>query len=128
MSKKDLYTKNFLKLIDDDLKDLHLYKSRWWFNIRDKQVGGLRLTEEGFEYLNDNEIKSYPVDLPKEIKISPQVLLWLDNYIDSPYYIDKHKIYVFKESVAFELYLFSGDIKKYGYAKAMNNRIENQKK
>lgn len=128
MSKKDLYTKNFLKLIDENPEDFNFYKSKWWFNIRSKSIGGLRLTEEGFEHLNSNDIKSYQVDLPKEIKLSPQILLWLDNYIDSPYYIEKHKIYVFRESVAFELYLFSGDVKKYGYAKAMNNRLNNQKK
>lgn len=124
MNKKDLYTKTFLKLFDDKHEeDIDLYKSKWWFNLRTKPVGGLRLTDEGYEHLTDHDVKTYTIDLPKELKISPQILLWLDNFINTPYYISKHKIYVFTEAVAFELYLFSGDVKKFGYAKAMNKHL-----
>jgi hypothetical protein len=46
-------------------------------------------------------------------------MIWLDRFIDSPYYIDKNSIVVFKEKTAVQLILFNGDIQKYGIARAM---------
>jgi hypothetical protein len=54
------------------------------------------------------------------------VLVWLDNFIDSPYYITKKFIVVLKEKAAFELYLFSGDIRKMGYNKALACRLSQE--
>jgi len=103
------------------------YKKSWWYNFRSKNTGGLRLTEEGLNFISTTaEIKTYKVDFPKDFGITPQVLVWLDNFIDSPYYISKRYMIVLKERAAFELYLFSGDIKKFGYAKALNKRLNQE--
>jgi hypothetical protein len=99
----------------------------FWFNIRKKDEGGLRLTEYGYKYVCFKaELKEYKVEFPKQFSITPQILLWLDTFINSPYYITKKYILVFTEKAAFELYLFSGDISKYGYTKALAKRL-NQK-
>lgn len=99
-------------------------KLQWWYNVRTKDSGGLRLTEEGLNFIQvDAKIKTYKIDFPKDFSVTPQVLLWLDNFIESPYYITKKAITVLKEKSAFELYLFSGDVKKFGYTKALSKRM-----
>jgi hypothetical protein len=91
-----------------------------WQNPRKKSSGGLRLTEEGYQLLvNELDLKSYSIDFCKETTITNQVMIWLDKFIDSPYYIDKNSIVVFKEKMAVQLILFNGDIQKYGIARAM---------
>jgi len=128
MDIKDTYTKIFInaeapskEITEEDLKKKRV---EWWWNVRDKESGGLRLTDEAIKFIQSSaQIKTYKVDFPKDFSITPQVLLWLDNFIDSPYYITKKAITVLKEKAAFELYLFSGDVKKMGYNKALSKRL-----
>lgn len=123
---KDRYTKIFLEAADQDTSKENINRCRklWWWSYRNKEQGGLRLTEEGFIFIvEDADIKTYTVDFPKEFGITPQVLIWLDHYINSPFYITKKNITVITERAAFELYLLSGDINKLGHNKAMNKRL-----
>jgi hypothetical protein len=126
MQIKEFYTKVFLKAANQNPTD-ELIKEKsieWWFNQRSKQVGGLRLTRPGIDFLLDQtEIKIYEIDLPEEIKQIPQLLVWLDKFIETPYFIEKKKIIVTNERLAVELYLFSGDVMKFGYVKAVKNRM-----
>lgn len=126
MKPKDAYTEIFLKAggIETSKENIKIHKSIWWYNFRNKAEGGLRLTDEGLNFLeNVVKLKSYKIDFPKNFDITPQVLIWLDNFMDSPFYITKKYIMVFKEFAAFELYLFSGDVKKMGYNKALSKRL-----
>jgi hypothetical protein len=128
MDQKDTYTRVFLKAADESI-DADIVKqcrNAWWWNVRAKDSGGLRMTEAALKFITDCDIKTYKVDFPKDFGITPQVLLWLDNYIDSPYYITKKFIVVLKERAAFELYLFSGDIKKFGHNKALSRRLSQE--
>jgi hypothetical protein len=129
MDIKDTYTRVFLQAADQDsdLETVKKYKSLWWWNFRSKDSGGLRLTEEAMTFIQeDAKIKTYKIEFPKEFAFTPQVLVWLDNFIDSPFYITKKFIVVLKEKAAFELYLFSGDIKKLGYTKALAKRLSQE--
>lgn len=129
MDLKDTYTTVFLKAanLSHDRESIKKYRSVIWHSLRQKNEGGLRLTEEGYNFIKEKcEIKIYSVPMPKELKISPQIVLWLDHFIDSPFYINKNFIYVLKEKTAFELYLFSGDVKKLGYSKAMSKRLSQE--
>jgi hypothetical protein len=129
MDKKAVYTRVFLKSAElpTDEDTVKEKKIEWWFNIRNKDAGGLRLTEAGLEFLTSNSsLKTYEVQLPPEISITPQVLVWLDKFITCPYYFNKKKIIVTEEKSAFELYLFSGDIRKLGYTKAMAKRLQSE--
>jgi hypothetical protein len=126
MSTKDTYSSVFLKAAETNniIEDV---KSKWWYNLRSKDEGGLRLTDEGLLFLKEEaKIKTYEVKIPKEIKITPQVLIWLDRYINSPWHLEKHTITVISEKSAFELYLFSGDVRKMGQAKAMSKRFQEE--
>lgn len=92
-----------------------------WQNPRKKTIGGLRLTEEGFRiFTEEADIKSYNIEMPKGLTITNQITIWLDRFIDGPYYLTKNSIVVFKEKTAVQLILFSGDVQKFGIAKAMN--------
>ena len=129
MDVKDNYTNIFLKAAELDIT-AELVKSKrmdWWWNVRVKNDGGLRLTDQAMDFIkNESEIKIYKIDFPKDFSITPQILLWLDKFIDSPYYITKRSITVLKEKAAFELYLFSGDIQKLGYNKALAKRLSQE--
>lgn len=93
-----------------------------WQNPRKKAMGGLRLTDEGFRiFTEDADIKSYNIEMPKGLTITNQITIWLDRFIDGPYYLSKNSIVVFKEKTAVQLILFSGDVQKFGIAKAMNS-------
>jgi hypothetical protein len=129
MDIKDTYTRVFLQAADQDSSTdtVKKYKSLWWWNFRSKDSGGLRLTEEAMTFIQeDAKIKTYKIEFPKEFAFTPQVLVWLDNFIDSPFYITKKFIVVLKEKAAFELYLFSGDIRKLGYNKALAKRLSQE--
>ncbi len=129
MDIKDTYTRVFLQAADQDCNSdiVKKYKSLWWWNFRSKDSGGLRLTEEAITFIQENaKIKTYKIEFPKEFAFTPQVLVWLDNFIDSPFYITKKFIIVLKERAAFELYLFSGDIRKLGYNKALSKRLSQE--
>ena len=122
MDVKDRYTAAFLKAVNitPTEKTLKEYKAVWWLSFRNKDEGGLRLTEQGLEFITTKaDIKSYFIEFPKGLTITPQVLIWLDNFIKSPYFINKKGITVLSEKTAFELYLFSGDVKKMGASKAL---------
>jgi hypothetical protein len=51
------------------------------------------------------------------------VIIFLDKYINCPYYLAEDGIVVTNERKAMELMLFSGDIRKYGLNKAIS-RLE----
>jgi hypothetical protein len=129
MDPKDTYTKVFLQAANAkaDLDTIKKFRTVWWWNVRIKDKGGLRLTEQALQFLEEHaKIKSYKIDFPSDFSITPQVLVWLDNYIDSPFYITKKHIIVLKERAAFELYLFSGDIRKMGHNKALAKRLSQE--
>lgn len=104
-----------------DSKTLEKNHSIIWQNPRKKTVGGMRLTDEGFTIFTEKmDMKSYDIEFPKEFTLTNQVTIWLDRFIDGPYYITKKSIIVFKEKTAVQLVLFSGDVQKFGIAKAMS--------
>jgi hypothetical protein len=82
-----------------------------------------RLSEEGFEFLTSElELKSYEIPFTESIELSPQTIIFLERYIDCPYYLTTESVTVFSEKKSFELMLFSDDIRKFGLIKAMNER------
>ena len=126
MDSKDRYTEIFLKAAGTPyneklIKDL---RGRWWFSTREKNEGGLRITDQCLEFIEtEADIKTYKIDLPKDLTIGPQVLIWLDQFLETPWHLEKRYIKVLSEKSAFELYLFSGDVRKMGSSKAMSKRI-----
>lgn len=126
---KDAYTRVFLQAaeINPTPEKIKEYKSVWWWNFRNKSEGGLRLTEQALEFIEKYaKIKTYKIEFPEQFAFTPQVLIWLDNFIDSPFFVNKKYIIVMKEKAAFELYLLSGDIRKYGHNKAMSKRLSQE--
>jgi hypothetical protein len=129
MDRKDTYTSVFLKAAGHTCDDEHIKKLRpvWWYSTRGKDVGGLRMTDQCLEFVEKQaEIKIYKIELPKDLTIGPQVLVWMDQYLDSPFHLQKRYIRVLSERAAFELYLFSGDVRKMGSAKALNKRLNQE--
>jgi hypothetical protein len=126
---KDAYTKAFLQAAELPVneKNIKEYKAVWWWSFRKKDQGGLRLTDQALEFIEEHaKIKTYKIEFPKEFAFTPQVLLWLDNYIDSPFFVNKKHIIVMKEKAAFELYLLSGDVRKLGHNRAMSKRLSQE--
>lgn len=122
MNWKETYTKIFLQQLGKSVNDLSVkeYLPLWWKNTRGKENGGLRLTEAGFDMLSEINLATYEIPYPKDTPMNTQVLIFLDQYIDCPYYISNKSIHVTNEKKALELSLFSGDLRKYGLTKAMS--------
>lgn len=126
MTAKDSFTKVFLKAADEptDKKNVKKHKNLWWWNFRSDTDTGLRLTDAGLEFVEQQaKIRVYKIELPIELKVTPQVLVWLNQQLDSPYHLTNKHITVLKEKAAFEIYLFSGDIRKMGYSKSIAKRF-----
>ena len=121
---KTVYTRLFLKELGNAVNDSSVkeYMPLWWQNTREKKEGGLRLTETGLEVLKNIGIKTYDIPYPKEMPMTTQVIIYLDKFITCPYYLDKGSIVVTDEKKAVELALFSGDLRKYGIAKATSRK------
>lgn len=85
----------------------------WWCSTRKKDNGGLRLTEQGFEALQKADIKCYEIKLEEIPKFTNELIIWLDQNLNCPYFITHKKIWVFGEKTAVQLVLFSGNISKY---------------
>ena len=122
MNWKETYTKIFLRAADKSIGESAVkeYFPVWWKNTRAKDTGGLRLTDEGFRFITEDiELTTYEVPYPRDFELTTNVVIWMDNFIDCPYYLGKHGIIVTNEKKAMELHLFSGDIRKYGLTKAL---------
>ena len=122
MNWKETYTKVFLKAAGIGISDSTLaeYMPLWWQNTRSKEAGGLRLTDDGMMFLMEKlELQTYEIPIPPDFKITTQVIIFLDKFIDCPYYITNPSITVTSEKKSMELHLFSGDVPKYGLAKAL---------
>lgn len=89
----------------------------WWFSTRNKDKGGLRLTEQGFEALQKADIKCYEIKFDEPIFITNELIIWIDQNINCPFYLTHRKIWVFGEKTAVQLVLFSGNIAKFHRAK-----------
>jgi hypothetical protein len=129
MISKESYTKIFLQQWDKSADEINikLYQRKWFINNRTKNGGGLRLTDDGYMFLTDElDLKEYEIPFTADIDLSPQTVIFLDRYIDCPYYLTPKSITVFSEKKSFELYLFSGDIRKFGHNKALSKRLSQE--
>ena len=125
MISNNTYTRIFLKQWDksSDEANVQLFQRKWFVNNRTKVGGGLRLTEDGLDFLvKELDMACYEVPFNELIELSPQTIIFLDRYIDCPYFLTNQSITVFSERKSFELYMFSDDIRKFGLIKAMKNR------
>jgi hypothetical protein len=122
MNWKETYTKLFLKQLNKSIDEATVkqFMPLWWKNTREKTEGGLRLTEEGFDILSQLDIETYDIPYPPDMPMTTQVVIFLDKFINCPYYITNRSIVVTNEKKAVELTLFSGDIRKYGLVKALS--------
>lgn len=125
MISRELYTKVFLQSLEKstDEANVKLHMNKLWMSKRSKEGGGLRLSLEGYEFLIDEvKLQEYEVPFTDKIELSPQLMIFFDNFLDCPYLLTNQSLTVFSEKKAFELYMFSDDIRKYGLVKAMNAR------
>ena len=100
-----------------DEKSIRKLVPVWWQNPRKRDVGGLKLTDEGFARLTAY-IKAHRVRFDEEVEYTNQLILRLDRFITCPWYVKKKDVFVFNEKMAVQLVLFSGNIAKFSTAKA----------
>jgi hypothetical protein len=124
MDTKILLTKTFLDTIGLPSDQTSIEKTLWiwWANPRNLDRS-FALTANGYQIISKEVgLKFYQIDLPEKTKITNQITVWLDKFIDCPYYLDKKSIYVSREKVAVQLILFSGDLYKFGKAKETSKK------
>ena len=105
--------------LDTQDKSIRQLLAKWWQNPRQKEIGGLKLTDEGFARLT-RHFKPYQVKFENKLELNfpNQMILRLDKFITCPWYITKKEMYVFDDKMAVQLVLFSGNIEKFTNAKA----------
>ncbi len=129
MISQELYTKFFLKEWGKSTDDanIHLHRHVWWYNTRTKDQGGLRLTDKGLEFLiSVLELKDYEIPFADNIELNPQLIIFLDKFLDCPYFLGSQSLTVFSEKKSFELMLFADDIRRYGLIKALKNQKKSE--
>lgn len=105
-------------LVDDDA-NCQIYQAKWWWAIRNSEAS-FRLTESGFDFLINNvRLKPYEIVFKNADHINAQTLIFLDRFLDCPWYLKPFSITVFGERKAFELKLFADDIEHFGLIKAL---------
>lgn len=130
MNWKETYTKIFLKQANIAVTEATVkeYLPLWWQNTRNKTEGGLRLTDEGLQFIIETlQLSTYDVPYPRDFHLTTQTVIFLDKFIDCPYYMGHKGITVTDEKKALELHLFSGDIRKYGLTKALKRQEKDSK-
>jgi len=129
MDTKTAYTRTFMTLLEQPIHEESVKTNyyTWWQNVRESyQARSLRLTKQGLETVEKLEIKTYMIKFPDKIIFTPQTYLWLDEFVDCPYFVDKKSIVVTMERMALQLMMFAGDITKYGLARAMSKADESR--
>lgn len=124
MIPRDALTKIFLQQWgkSTDKANLSMYNRTWWQSNRSGK-NSFRLSDKGYEFLvSELGLKEYEIPFTEPIDLSPQTIVFLERYIDCPYYLTNQSITVFSERKSFELMLFSDDIRKFGLVKAINER------
>lgn len=112
---REEYTKEFLISGGEThrISDVPMLVKHWWYNTRTKSVGGLRLTTEGFSYLiNKSKIPYYHHPFGYA-NYNSYVLIKLDQYITSPYYLTNFDIVVIDNSLHSQLTLCDNDLRIY---------------
>ena len=125
MISREVYTKVFLNSLgrSTDEANVKSHMNRIWMSKRTKDEGGLRLSLEGYEFLiGEVKLEEYEIPFTDKIDLSPQIIIFFDQFLDCPYLLTDQSLTVFSEKKSFELYMFSDDIRKYGLVKAMNAR------
>jgi hypothetical protein len=125
MITRDTLTKIFLQQWGKSTDDINvkMFSRKWWQSTRAGKQTNFRLSDEGYEFLiGELELKEYEIPFTEPIELSPQTIIFLERYVDCPYYLTNLSITVFSEKKSFELMLFSDDIRKFGLIKAMNER------
>ena len=118
-------TKIFLQQWGKSTDDVNVkvFGRKWWQSNRAGKENNFRLSEEGYEFLvKELELKEYEIPFTEPIELSPQTIIFLERYVDCPYYLTPMSITVFSERKNFELMLFSDDIRRFGLIKAMTAR------
>jgi len=125
MISRDTLTKIFLAQWGKgtDETNVKLYSRTWWQSTRVGKQNAFRLSEAGFEFLTTElDLKCYEIPFTEQIELSPQTIVFLERYVDCPYFLTSQSITVFSERKSFELMLFSDDIRRFGLIKAMTER------
>jgi len=125
MITRDTLTKIFLQQWGKSTDEINvkMFSRKWWQSTRSGKQTNFRLSDEGYEFLvSELELREYEIPFTAPIELSPQTIIFLERYVDCPYYLTNMSITVFSEKKSFELMLFSDDIRKFGLIKAMNER------
>lgn len=78
---------------------------RLFFNHRGQR--GVRLSKFGHEIMR-YYFRSYEVRLPEDEVIMPRHLIFLDEHVALPYFLDTHRIVVFNDELGVKLRLVDG--------------------
>lgn len=124
MNRQEL-TKKFLRQLSlsAGAENIKKYSRLWWQNPRKTKENSLRVTDVGFKMLTEQlDIKSYELTIPDDTIWTNELVLRLDRFMDSPYYLTNKTIILFRERTMVELVLFDSNIQRYSDAKVKSEK------
>ena len=82
----------------------------------------LRLTDEGFRFISEEiELTTYDVPFPRDFELTVNTIIWMDNFIDCPYYLSPNRYYRYKRKKGYGVTTCLAEtLRKYGLTKALN--------
>jgi len=113
MDKKEL-TKLFLEESGNDASAESIKKHMliWW--VAPFSPIGLRLTHDGADFLNRSvKLQKYKFELKEDRPRNLKIMLQMNKYFASPFYINNNTITVYGETEAVMMGLYGGDIATY---------------
>lgn len=106
-----------------DKKKFKILLHNWWQNPMIKPQGGLKLTSDGYKNIKLAGLKEYKIRFEEPMHFQNKHIIWLDNFIDCPWYITNREMIVFGEKMAVQLVLFSGNVVRFTTAKSKNKYL-----
>jgi hypothetical protein len=125
MDTKILLTTQFLRELGLPItkETIKKYLHLWWKNPRLNGDRSFSMTDIGFNLASQKiGLKFYRINLFTLEAPTNQLIIWLDKFIDCPYYFTEDYIMVSKEKVAVQLILFDGDLFRFGKAKEISQK------
>lgn len=116
MDAKVAITREMLLMAGEDasVKNVKKHLRVFWKNPRLNGVRSMSLTKEGYEFMKPY-MKFYTIDLLEESDELIKNIIWLDKYLDCPFFLENKRIRLTREKTAINLMLYGGDLNQFMY-------------
>jgi len=105
---------------DNVKKNLKIF----WKNPRLNGVRSMALTKLGYQFMEPH-LKFYTIELTDAPEELIRNIIWLDKYLDCPFFLENKRIRLTRERTAVMLMLYGGDLNRFVFnLSKIANKVE----